>query len=90
MHSPPNSTHGTVRIDLQGHMQDNVSLHPTETQNIFSCEDRTERCIVKITPAIAIGESQNVVFIVLETRHTACSRQEKVSKRYFIVVIPEH
>lgn len=67
LHSPPSSTHGTVRIDLDG--RDGL-VQVGNTKNEASQKHRAER---RDQPAVAVGEGEDVMLVVLQTGHATCS-----------------
>lgn len=73
MHSPPNSTQGTVRIDLKNQRFSGKTggSERKERRGLRTAELQLTRSTVYL-PSIAIGEGEDVVLIVLQTRDTAC------------------
>lgn len=71
LHSPPSSTHGTVRIDLDGGgtVKDSRDQRATHG-NVASQKRSGER---RDQPAVAVGEGEDVMLVVFQTRHATCS-----------------
>lgn len=75
MHSPPNSTQGTVRIDLQNQRfsGETGGSERKEGRGLRTAELQLRKSTVYL-PSIAIGEGEDVVLVILQTRDTACGR----------------
>lgn len=72
LHSPPSSTHGTVRIDLGGGGEETVKDSRDQRATHGSVASQKRSAERRDQPAVAVGEGEDVMLVVFQTRHATC------------------